>query len=161
MKLLLHSIAYALFVVIVGALFFLYVDNIRLSSENKDLVWRNVTIEERKEPWKQRPVDQIAILKASQLTGIPFEVLLRARTKAENGGRAYEMGYRGKTQGVVENYDPHEWQLGEWARRMNAIIWDELLKTPEGGAVLIRSCEVYTGNGKKKAKEYANYLRGK
>lgn len=161
MKLFTDSIITLLIGASAAAMYVLYKENMKLSAEVMDLTWRNVTIEERKEPWKKKPVDEIAILKASQLTGVPFEVILRARTKAENGGKAYEMGYRGKSQGAVENYKPHEWQVGEWSRRMNAIIWDELLKTPEGGALLVRASEVYTGNGKKKAKEYANYLRGK
>ncbi len=92
---------------------------------------------------------------------MPFEVLLRARTKCENGGKGYEFGYRGKSQGVIENYDPHEWQAGEFSRRMNNIVWHELLATQEGTDVLERSCKVYTGADKKRAHEYANYLRGK
>lgn len=98
-------------------------DNSRLRAENVDLTWRNVTIEQRKYPLDFKGLNYEAASKAANLTGIPMSFLINMR-KMENGGDGYEYGYRGKSQGVVENYTPPQWQYGEAARRMNEFLWE-------------------------------------
>lgn len=150
-----------LLAILIGGLFgtiaLLYRDNLKMKADYEELRWRHVSLMDNVEPYKLKPVDMEGLLKVSRLTGIPVKVLVNAH-HAENGVVGYEFGYKGKTRGVVENFRPDQWQCAEWGRRMDSLVWNQLVTTPAGHQVLIKAVETYTGNKGKKAEEYAATL---
>ena len=135
----------------------MWADNKKLHEQKTDLIWRNVTVEQRIDPHKFKGLDSEATFKASELTGLPYEIIANGR-KIENGGDGYSLGYRGKNAYVVTCYDPDQWQYGLFARRMNQFAWEYIKQDKQlYKAVTDYIGQRYTGRN---TKEYGKALRG-